>query len=300
MSVIKRARDVALRSAERVGLSALQSIAPAGLARDATSALLRGAVEGVPLSRAGLRGMVVAEATSRIAPAIREAEAAATRALRRQAAGIDAGVAPSAAARIGASTRPAAPQQVPSNWAQPPLFGGLTLARYRQLFIDTAQVPKSWKSLFLLQITELQPTAESPSGPAPLNLLAIDVSFGPCTMQGDVVAIGGANIDHLSTTDRVEMRVTTLDDARGSVKRWFEAKCDQVAHSDGTFGLPAEYLMRVTVTHMAITPEAVKPDHLQHKYLMRPASVDIELSRRAPELEELTLVMVQFDTCVEA
>lgn len=184
----------------------------------------------------------------------------------------------------------------PEPWTAAPLWGGLTLDRYRKLFVESAMTPHAWKNLWFVSITEQQPSREAPFGVPALNMLALDVNFAPCTLPGDVVPIGGSNMDNLATTERVELRMTTLDDERGSVSRWFIAKADQAAGTDGTFGVPSDYLLTVTVIQMDPTGEASDLFRMTHRWLMRPGNIDIELSRRAPELQELQMSFVQFDT----
>lgn len=158
---------------------------------------------------------------------------------------------------------------------------------------------RAWKNLFHVSIEELRPSKESPAGAGIINLMAVDVSFGPAAMPGEVIGVGSANIDLLNSSERVELRLTAFDDKRGALKRWFLAKCDQAAHIDGTFGLPVDYLSVVTVVHMDPAGRAGSKERLRHKFLMRPSSVEIELSRRGPELEELAMSFMQFDTFVE-
>lgn len=181
-------------------------------------------------------------------------------------------------------------------WTAAPLYGGLTLDRYRELFVEAGMTQRAWKNLWFISIDEFKASKESPAGAGPINLMALDVSFTPCTMPGEAVPIGGANVDKLESTERVEIRLTTMDDARGSLKRWFIAKCDQVAHTDGTMGLPADYLVVLNIVQMDPSGEAGPEVRMRHKFLARPTNIDIELSRRSKELEELAMGFVQADT----
>lgn len=194
-----------------------------------------------------------------------------------------------------AAQKPAAPAQ-PAQWTKAPLWGNLTADQYHDLFRESAMTPKSWKNLWFVRITDRKHSDESPKGIPILNLLAVDASFGPKTLTGEAVAFGSVNMDHLTGTERTDLRLTTLDDSRGLIKRWFAAKCDQAAHDDGTFGMPADYLVTVEITHMAPLNGGTIREHLHHKWLMRPVAMDIELSRRSHELEELQLSFTQFDT----
>lgn len=224
---------------------------------------------------------------------------------RNLPSGIVNGLLSTSRSMLGRLTRPDAvqPKQAEQGargpalpWTSAPLYGGLTLDKYRQLAVDSAMLARSWKNLWFLSIEEYQASRESPSGPGPINLLAVDASFTAFAMPGEQVQLGSANMDKLESTERVELRLTCFDDDRGSIKRWFIAKADQAAHVDGTFGLPAEYLCTITITHMATFSGASPSTNMTHRWLMRPNNVDLELSRRANELEEVPMSFVQFDT----
>jgi hypothetical protein len=195
-------------------------------------------------------------------------------------------------------TLPSAGQR--ANWAPAPHWGGLKADAFYSLFAESAQTPKAWKNLWFVSVEELRPSQASPTPLGGLwNMLATDVSFAPTTMPGEAVPIGGANMDTLATTERVELRLTTMDTADGRLKRWFLAKADQVAHRDGTFGLPADYLVIIRVTHMAPTNLGSDEERFRHAFLMRPANIEHELSRTETALELLPMSFVQFDTFLE-
>ena len=181
------------------------------------------------------------------------------------------------------------------------LWGGVTFDEYRKNFVRAASVKHSWKNLFHVQIAERTPVDESAFlSEGFINMLALDVSLTPYTLPGESVPIGSANMDRLASSERVEIRMTTMDDERGSIKRWFMSKCAQATHKYGTFGLPSDYLMTLTLTHMASARTELSDPRLSQRWLVRPANIDLELSRRAPELEELPLSFVEFDTFMDA
>lgn len=180
------------------------------------------------------------------------------------------------------------------------LWGGVTFDEYRENFTRAASVKHSWKNLFHVQIAERTPVPESAAlSDGFINMLALDVSLTPFTLPGESVPIGSANMDRLASSERVEIRMTTMDDERGTVKRWFMSKCAQATHKYGTFGLPSDYLMTLTLTHMASARTERDDPRLSQSWLVRPANIDLELSRRAPELEELPLSFVEFDTFMD-
>lgn len=305
MTIIDRVRSVVAQRAQGAVQRAVSDALPGVLGRTAAGAITRGIAGGIDAARQALPtarqlpdivlGEVQRRADQRVAAAARKVQDA----LGKQIAGRLPATLPGPS---GVATPvPSRPVALPADWTPAPLFGGLTLQRYRQVFAESARTPKAWANLFHVAIGELTPSKEAPQGAGGLlNLLAVDVSFAPCTAPGDVVPIGGANIDHLPASERVELRLTTLDDERGSLKRWFAAKADQAVHRDGTMGLPVDYLVVVAVTHMDPEGQAATSARLRHRWLMRPANMDIELSRGAPELERVQLSFVEFDTFMQA
>jgi hypothetical protein len=174
------------------------------------------------------------------------------------------------------------------------LVGGISLADAKAIFDQTSKIEYARKNLFHLQIEDLKPSKESP---AHINLFATDVGYSPWTITGDAVRIGTGYMDTVQGSEPVEMQVTTMDDAGGTIKRWFEERASLIGHADGTVGLPIEYLMRVTVTHAVIGSEAIGAQFAKKDvYIMRPGNIQFEKSRREQALEELQMTFVQFDT----
>lgn len=304
MSVINRIRAAAAgRVADQVQ-GIVKAQIPGAMGSVLSGAAVRAIAEGpralkaaIP-SKKALLDVGLGELARRQTQAVAAAKGRIEEQFRRQVAGrLPAGLpAPSAI------PTPIAKPSIPggAEWTPAPVFGGLTLDRYRQLFVESAMTAREWKNLFHVSIAETKASKEVPEGAAALNLLAIDASFNPATMTGDADPLGSANLDSLAATERVELRLTTFDDDRGTLKRWFIGKADQTAHVDGTFGLPAEYLLVVSLVHMDVTGEASPRQRMQQRWLMRPASIEIELSRRAPELTELQMTFVQFDSFMQA
>jgi len=271
MTIIQRVRSQLTDNAASKAKGLIGAYVPAGILRDAAGLVVNAAANGGKLGRDSLKNLAAGEFNRQIG-----------------ALGVPAGV--QDALGIGA----------PAYWAPAQLLGSLTIEKQRKQFAEAAMLRRSWKNLFHIRIDELRASKESPGGAGPINLLAVDVNFGAITMPGEAVPIGGANIDNLSGSDRTELRLTTYDDERGSIYRWFAAKADQAVRTDGTFGIPAEYLVVITVTQMTSTGEGDSKDRMRHRFLMRPSSAEVELSRRAAELQELALSFVEFDTFMES
>ena len=174
------------------------------------------------------------------------------------------------------------------------ISGGVTLKNLKEVFDKTSGISYSRKNLWFIRFEDF-----SGSGAAvDVNLFATEVSYTPVTITGDAVNAGSAVFDTLTGTERIELSVTTLDDANGSLKKWFSSKAGQVASSDGTFGIPIEYLLRATVIHAFIDDGMLNDENggFFTKCLVRPATMQLGLSRREDGLEEVQFTFVQHDT----
>lgn len=172
------------------------------------------------------------------------------------------------------------------------LLGGLTLAKVRELYDAHSSPEWAKKNLWMLRVRNLK------GGSAlDINMFATDVSYNAYAVQGDSVLVGSGSFDNVTNSDRTEMRVTTMDNAYGEVKRWFKERHDVMCHPDGTFGLPIDYLFRVDVLQ-AYCDESVEnaQNGLVDTFIMRPGGMDIDLSRREDALQEVQMTFVEWDT----
>lgn len=128
------------------------------------------------------------------------------------------------------------------------------------------------------------------------DMLAMDVSYGT-SLISDHVQLGGTFIDRPTGRNPTELQITTMDDEAGTLKRWFEAKIEQVAHTDGTFGLPIDYLVKMEIVHAVPSEEVEGWETAAYRktVLLRPESMQVDLSRREQALMEHQLVLRQFD-----
>ncbi|MCA0214684.1 MAG: hypothetical protein LCH79_16090 [Proteobacteria bacterium] len=180
-----------------------------------------------------------------------------------------------------------------------PLLGGMTLAQARDTYQQLASAQLARKNLFFIQIVDYNPP---PVEYAPgsyftslFNLFALDVSYSASTLVGEKIPLGAAMLDRLTGKEAIELNITTMDDSRGSLKRWFAAKVEQAAHGDGTFGLPSESWIDVEIYHA--TPMAREDAYKQH-VRMRPQSIQHEASRREQSLGELAMTFTEVDTFI--
>lgn len=178
-----------------------------------------------------------------------------------------------------------------------PLLGGITLNEAAMIASTVQSTSYARKNLFFIEIKDSNPPAGFEDISYMFNLFAIDVSFGPNTVLGETKNIGMGVMDVVTGTDRIEMRITTYDDSRGTIKSWFEAKFQQVSHPDGTGGVPYDYLIQFDITQSATEDiGAALLGSYRNTFIMRPVSREVELSRSEDGLEQIQMTFCQFDT----
>ncbi len=192
----------------------------------------------------------------------------------------------------------------PNNFEKPTeLLGGLKPSDALEIMRQIRLARPARKNLWYIRVLDPNPPeidykfSNGTSPTAMFGLFAIEVSYGQWNIQGEKIPIGSAAMDRPITSEAVEMQITTMDDEAGTLKRWFDGKCNQLANGDGTFGLPSEYCVTIEVAHAVPSPD-VPVNKMPYKvnYLMRPVSVTRDLSRRDQAIEEFQLTFTQFDT----
>jgi hypothetical protein len=216
------------------------------------------------------------------------------------------------------------------------LMGGVSLKRAKQIFDKARHTKYARKNLWYISIANVSPlnlpfeaasslaglgqnlagsftsgdffsvdtlaTAASMAVPFlnwsnfDFNLFATDVSYSPVQMNHSTVHIGGAAFSNLDGKELVEVRITTLDDERGSIKSWFRKKASLMVMPGGAVGLPITYLLKVRVTHAFIDDEVAGANSAYYdEFVMKPTSIDTDLNRREDGMQELHLTFTQFD-----
>lgn len=170
------------------------------------------------------------------------------------------------------------------------LMGGLTKDEALAAFREHQLIQPASRKLWNIRIRNVQGGL-----PLDINMFALDVSYSGAMVQGDAVIVGSGSFDNVTTSDRREVRMTTFDDEYGQVKRWFMERHDRMCHKDGTFGLPIDYVFHVDILHAFINKDQF-PEAYMDSYLMRPGSIDYDLSRRDDGLSELQMTFTQWDT----
>lgn len=210
-----------------------------------------------------------------------------------------------------------------------PLMGGINLATARDTFLNSASVDFSKKGLWLLQITDISPlslannTVDSvgsmmaggfnvdtlvtlgslaaslgtQSRSVDFNLFATDVSYAPVQITGDAQKVGTASFSKPIGRELVEMRITTLDDRFGSLKKWAKLKSSLVALPNGTMGLPITYLLKVRIKHGFSADNLLLAENAyEDEFVMYVSNVEADLTRREDGFQDVQLTLTQFDT----
>ncbi|GAB4059107.1 hypothetical protein [Uliginosibacterium sediminicola] len=182
-------------------------------------------------------------------------------------------------------------------WKTPtPMFGGLTPAEARAMFMDTVGVRRAKKNLWILEVSSNVLGSDQPE--LRFNLLASEVEYAPNTITGDRRRIGGVVSEALQSSEPVEMRITTFDDEQGSLKKWFDAHAKRTVHQDGTFGVPGGsngYAIKIKIVHGTNSTAKMGGAYYDAGYF-RTANEEISLSRREDAFQELQLTFAQLDT----
>ncbi|ENV00348.1 hypothetical protein [Acinetobacter variabilis] len=128
-----------------------------------------------------------------------------------------------------------------------------------------------------------------------LNLFVTDIDLNPMNISGEKRRIGGAFIDAPTGAEATEIRITTMDDELGTIKKWFERHCAAVVASDGTFGVPASYAVTIKVLHAVVDGEDTT-SAFTNRGLYRAATYEVQLSRREQGMQEVNLTFTQIDS----
>jgi len=177
------------------------------------------------------------------------------------------------------------------------LLGGISLEEAGRLMAEVQATNYAKKNLFFITFGEIETEAGYEDMAHAFNMFAVDVAYSPGGITSEAKAIGMGVMDVITGADRAEVRITTYDDARGTIRGWFEAKLKKVKHHDGTVGTPFQYMVKIAVSQSA-TDEvgAGLFGRFQTNYLMRPVDIDYELSRAEDGLQQIQMTFAQFDT----
>ncbi|MCB1949845.1 hypothetical protein [Nitrosomonas sp.] len=181
-------------------------------------------------------------------------------------------------------------------WGRPtPVFGGITPTEARKIYESMKRERLSKKNLYLIEVSsELMGDTLSPW----FNMFATDLDYAPYTVSGEKRRIGGAIVDSVQGNEPVELRVTTMDNHYGVLKRWYIAHHNFTASNDGTIGLPYLYAIKFKIVHSFITEESTLQDAYYDIGWFRPSNIEYSLSRREDAMQEIQMTFSQIDTFV--
>jgi hypothetical protein len=179
------------------------------------------------------------------------------------------------------------------------LLGGISLKEAERIAAEVQSTNYSKKNLWFLEIVEAT-GSETPGYEdisRAFNMFATDVSYSDESIASEGKAVGMSAIDLINGIERTEMRITTYDDARGTIRGWFDARRARVAHKDGTLGVPREYLVKIFVSQSATDETgAALFGSFKRVFVVRPTSIEHELSRTEDGLQQIQMTFSQFDT----
>lgn len=175
-------------------------------------------------------------------------------------------------------------------WAtRTPLFGGITPKEAKAIYDTSRAESFAKKNLWLLEVTNAAGVTEGK-----FNLFATEVEYAPFNITGEKRRVGAACIDAVTGGEAVELRIVTLDDAEGTLKKWFALQCALVEHRDGTVGLPDQFKVGIRIMHGVIS--RTQRVAYEDKGLFRPTGIEYSLSRREDGMQELAMTFTQLDT----
>ncbi|MFZ4540137.1 hypothetical protein [Propionivibrio sp.] len=182
-------------------------------------------------------------------------------------------------------------------WGTPtPLFGGISPMEARGIAVEMGENRFSKKNLFIIEVSsKLQGAGVMHR----FNMFVTELSYAPLTLTGDKIKIGSASVDSVKSSEPVEMRITTLDDHQGTLKRWYSDHHAAAAPEDGTVGHPGDYAIKIKVVHAFITQGSNQGGY-EDIGLYRPANIEFTFSRREDGLQELQMTFSQLDTFMKA
>jgi len=88
---------------------------------------------------------------------------------------------------------------------------------------------------------------EIEDAPDEMDILAKDISYEPITINVEEKNYGSVQVAPPMNADRVTLTMTVRDTKDKKLYNWFKWLASQIVHSDGTFGIPVEYVKRVRI-----------------------------------------------------
>lgn len=190
-----------------------------------------------------------------------------------------------------------------------PILGGLTLDEAGALHREASEIDYAFKNLFYVSVASPVPIGSLGLATGRFNFFCIGADYSPITLTGEKRQVGAAFVDALRAAEPIELRLTTLDNRNGMIKKWFEALAALCAPVDGTVNPPGTYASKLSVRHSrlsegsdiiglveALVGDDADADAYTSTALYRPGALENSLSRQDAAVEELSMTFVQLDT----
>ena len=178
------------------------------------------------------------------------------------------------------------------------IIGGVSLDDYRSVFDQANSTDYAKGNLWAISIIDLKPQNGSPFNA--VNFFATNVQYSALDGGGNAQKANSGFFDVPENQMPTEFQITTLDDAHGNIKRWFQERFDRCYRPDGTHGIPIEYLMLVEIQHAVVSGGGGGDKSFVARRICRTGRMDHNLDRRDDSMEEVNFTLVQHDTFIPA
>ncbi len=130
--------------------------------------------------------------------------------------------------------------------------------------------------------------------PPELDLLARDLSYEPFGITLEEKNYGSQQVSLPVNNERLSLTITLRDTKDKKLYTWCKQKASEIIHSDGTFGLPAEYVKQVVIYSTSDKTADPDPDVF---YMIFTAIGAINPDRSARgQFLEFPITMTQYKT----
>lgn len=173
------------------------------------------------------------------------------------------------------------------------------LNRLRMIARSLVRAPMQHPWEFRLEIEGMAESLAKKNGGAngisDFDLLVKDISYGPITIETEVIKAGGVTLTYPIGTEAVTMTMTIRDFKKRPFYHWFRDEwCAKVLgrgpdnNFNGTFNLPFQYLKSVTRISLS------DPNDVEDWVMLPTKLGDITESVEADGFLEIPVTMVQF------
>lgn len=175
-------------------------------------------------------------------------------------------------------------------WSTPiPLLGGFSPKEAADLIKRHIDTKKAKQSLFMIEVSSDVDGDYSEL----FNFFAVSCEYASFSLSGTPKRVGGHIYNIPNATEPTELNITALDDDMGTIKHWFADHATTAARKDGTFGLPAEYAIRIKIVHgFATKPVGAYED----KGVFFAATMQTSQSRSEHGYTEVQMTFHQIDS----